>query len=121
MMDPKDWKAGLILNLTEFASSEYQDRVWRRGKGPEESSFEEAYEFFFDLYMPGEDFPHYREALGFDDHQANSLIGLGNLLREFGTTVSDLPSPGEVLDNPGWSNVRETARRVLDTLKEPRE
>ena len=120
-MDPKDWKAGLIDTVTDFASSEYQERVWRRGEGPEVSSYGEAREFFFGLYMPEEHNQRIREALGFDDHQVNSLIELGNLLDEFAETVSDSPSASEVLDNPGWSNVREAARRALDAIKEPRE
>jgi hypothetical protein len=117
MIGPALWKKLMIENLEELSSLEFQERVWRRGEGPEVSSYEEAVDQFFDVLMGAAEFNNHWRNLELTDCQWSSLKAFARMLDEFGNSVPDNSAPGQILDNPKWSNVRAKAQGVLKTLR----
>ncbi len=104
---------GLFQQIEEFASREYQLRVWVEGKGPEVSSYCEAFETLFDYQI---DYFSNLEVGRYDlsGPLIDSLRGFLNTINSF--TDRWLPSETadfEVINLPQWESVCSDARNVL--------
>jgi len=117
MMEYKDWIAAVKQVIEEFSSEEFQERVWREGKGPEVSSYDEAMCRFFDDYATNDLIDVQWRQAGLTADQREKLAIFRDILKEFGKLVSEIPRPCEVLDHPGWPRVRKVARETLDELE----
>ena len=115
-MNAEIWREGFLSTLHQFASEEYQERVWRHGKGPEVSSFDEAYNDFFDLYYNTKDLPAYCRALHWNVQKENAIKDFASLLEALGDSVPETTSVSDVFDNPLWPSVPMRASELRTTL-----
>jgi hypothetical protein len=106
------WRERAIEVLTQLSSAEYQERVWRLGKGPEVSSFGEVVEDFFGMVAPAnyeEEWTH----LEMSAAEREALESFSRLFRRFVDSLPRPPTAQQVLDNPEWEKVRAAANAAL--------
>lgn len=116
-MDNELWMRIVLEVLKEFASEDFQIRVWLKGEGPEVSSFEEAVCKFFDdnvidLLLDVE----WRQ-VGLTENQRNKLKIFRDALDKFNDSVEESPHPKDILFNPDWPKVRSLAKEAMDAFK----
>lgn len=102
----------LLDAANEFASDEYQERIWRGGRGPEVSSYEEAMCKFFDDARADALIDVEWQRLGLTGQQQEALSALRDALNAFGAKVPESSPPEHILDHPDWPQVRDAAQRV---------
>jgi hypothetical protein len=110
-------RLGYMLGaLYEFASEEWQERIWRRGIGPEMSSYVEACCTFLGDWNGSELIDYEWREAGLTEVQRNALRDFRNALEAFDRKLSPQAAPHSILDHPEWPHVRALARRALLTL-----
>jgi hypothetical protein len=117
MMEYDDWINSIVTVLEEFASQEFQKRVWLRGEGPEVSSYEEVVNRFFDDYAINELIDVEWRQAGLTEEVRKTLTTFRNTLEEFNELVPVLPHPKDILRNSKWPQVRKAAQDTLNELK----
>jgi hypothetical protein len=105
---------GIIAAAKEFADSEYQQRIWIDGEGPEMSSYREALcRIFDDAHV--EDFLH-GDAMryGFSQQMQDKLGRFAELLDEFDRHLPPDIGSAEIVRRENWKNVSEAAGGFLN-------
>jgi hypothetical protein len=110
------WNELMLKTLEHLSSIEFQERVWRRGDGPEVSSFEEVYSEFFDILMSDGEFNGHWRNLNITAYQWEALKSFAAILEEFGNSVPEIPHPNDILDNPQWVKIRSAAHTALEIM-----
>ena len=106
------WIHKILEVLDEFASEEFQERVWRRGLGPEVSSYEEAMCRLFDDLRFSDLIDVEGRQIGLSEKALLALTNFRETILKFDKKISEIPRPEEVMDHPAWQSIRKAASRV---------
>lgn len=113
-MDYTSWYNKIRWILLRFSDTDYQQRVWIEGAGPEADSYEEAVnyldDFGFDVFVNRSE---EAEMIGADD--AEALKSFRAVLTDFdnSVTVGRFSRP-EDFKHEKWSHVVHAAREALE-------
>lgn len=119
MMTLSVWTKSIIETLKELSDSEFQQRVWIKGKGPEVSSFDEAINRLFDDF-------DFKGFLALPEISSNldlypSLLKVYNALDPITDEImSDKKIDQAFLISPLWKNIMKLSKKAkekLDSLK----
>ncbi len=110
MMNREEWIAQILDVVGDIASREYQERAWL-GIGPEVSSPTEVYNQLFD----DNTFDLFFEKYGatFTPFQLKAWKDLESKMEEYGQDDEKLDDPHQVINDPEWQQVRESAACFL--------
>ena len=108
-IDKYKWLNGIQNAIQEIANSEFQERVWVRGEGPEVSSFTEAICRLFDDYNFDDFLDEHWHIFGLSSQLYRMLRKLRNLLNEYEEKETD----AEIVKDEKWDEIREYAKDVL--------
>ncbi|MTK64546.1 MAG: hypothetical protein F8N15_08505 [Methanobacterium sp.] len=111
-----DWVSFIIGIVEEFASAEFQLRVWVDGRGPEVSSFEEAVCQFFDSNVDSLLDEQWRQ-IGLSTDQHDSLKKFRDALRKFSDTTPPISKPRDIISHPMWPEIRALASNTLMSFR----
>ena len=97
----------VLERVANVANKEYQKRVWIRGDGPEEDSFDDA---VCDFFMECESI--------LERNKDFSLDNLQYQLKIFHDEFENFPMrhdwPGDFIDTPEWEKIIDLAKEVLE-------
>lgn len=104
----------LIDTINSIADSEYQDRVWVKGLGPEVDSYTETICYFFDeVEFILSNYKKYE----ISETQYQLILQLRDLVEAFSDEVTGIADPKtEILPNPEWHKIQELAKKVLEAF-----
>jgi hypothetical protein len=115
MLTLDQWLNHLLIAIRKLSNTEYQERVWARGDGPEIDSIGEAYCHLFDD-LEFHDFLSRCEETDFiSAAQVTALDDLRNRLNAF-EYDEDLPD-AEIIKDPRWQDIREMANEALSKFE----
>lgn len=106
----------LLEAIEEISNSEFQDRVWVQGIGPECSSFDEAICGFFDDAQAGY-ILEYPDKFGLTTEQANVLREFFIVLSSFSDKTPENTPAAEIVKDPRWQTIKEKAEQALIILR----
>ncbi len=116
MINPDIYKRNLSHSLRELSSAEYQDRVWVRNAGPEQSSFVEAVCQFYENSLVEDNPIAYWKEIGLTASDVSAIRGFADKFSEFLNTIPTNPDDKTVITSEGWEIIRQEALRLLITL-----
>jgi hypothetical protein len=113
VMDVNSWKRCILDVVHEIADKSYQEQAWF-GIGDQISSPEEVYCELFDDYI----YDDFLMSSDIDMTDQQRMLGfqLKKIMDEYADSVDYLSDPKRVYDDPKWNDVREAARRLLNSF-----
>ena len=108
------WKNNIKEAVKDIADKNFQEEAWF-GKGDYISSPDELYCTLFDDFI-FEDFLENDEA-GLTDTQKRLGYKLISALESYSPKGQSLPEPGQMINDPEWSKVRDVAQAFFDSLE----
>ena len=98
--------------VSTLADTNFQQRVWARGEGPEVDSYDETINDFFDYYRSiKEDYKKY----GLSEGEFEKIKHLEKRIREH-SRASNMGYDEEIIAHPLWENVIKAAKDVKQAL-----
>ena len=113
MIDSDEWIRNVLSSVADFASEEYQRRVWLKGLGPEQHSYVEAVCNFFDDFGASALIDQKWHQAGITEEQRRRLADLRDALDAFNASVREIPDDAAILSDPRWPRIRDLAGDAL--------
>ncbi len=102
-----------LETIYEISNTEFQERIWIKGLGPECSSFEDVICDFFDN---GEDIMNNYKNYGITNKQYKVLLRLSKPLDKYSDevmTYSANINPEVIIKDKKWKKIQKLAKEVL--------
>ena len=106
---------GFIDIFTRISSKEFQKRIWIKGEGPEEDSFDDT---VCDFFLVCDSIIENYKDFGVAESQCNLLSKFRNLFDKF-VVESRHYLPEEFIDTPEWGEITKMAKEVLEAFNYP--
>jgi hypothetical protein len=120
MMPYDQWLGQIIEAAEDIASREYQEEAWFQGTWFQAGKiWSSPLEVYLTL-MDDNTFDLFFETYGnrFTEQQIRAANELRSALEHYYEKLPDHPDPLQVLNDPEWESVRQTAKRFVQAFKD---
>ncbi len=115
-MDKSIWLSNILTMIEEISDKHYQEEVWLKGVGNEESSFNEAICGLFDDY----DFDGFLDEYSTENYlnklKIEKLKLFRDKLNQYLLNIDDNLCTKDLLADPEWHNIQASASQVLKVI-----
>ncbi len=106
----------LLDTIKTIQDADFQERIWLRGEGPEVSDFGETINSYFDLYDGMVDLKKSYREYGLTFRQYWLIKRFSKKLRHYSDMTPMSPNDREIVADPRWHKIRESAKHVYAKL-----